>query len=126
MDNKLWYVVRVCQVTLVVSDSAMLWMAAGQAPLSVGFSRQERWGGLPRPPPGDLPDPGIELTLSQQVGSLPRAPPGKSCDMRYTHTTEHYLGQRSGRGLITDTCSNTNESKNFMLSEGSKTCYMHR
>ena len=33
---------------------------ARQAPLSVGFSRQEHWSGLPFPPPGDLPDPGIE------------------------------------------------------------------
>ena len=33
---------------------------AGQAPLPVGFSRQEYWSGLPCPPPGDLPDPGIE------------------------------------------------------------------
>ena len=32
-----------------------------QAPLSMGFSRQEYWGGFPCPPPGDLPDPGIEL-----------------------------------------------------------------
>ena len=41
------------------------WTAARQAPLSmgmsVGFSRQEYWSGLPCPPPGDLPDPGIEL-----------------------------------------------------------------
>ena len=33
---------------------------AHQAPLSMGFSRQEYWSGLPCPPPGDLPDPGIE------------------------------------------------------------------
>ena len=33
-----------------------------QAPLSVGFSRQEYWSGLPYPPPGDLLDPGIEPT----------------------------------------------------------------
>ena len=33
---------------------------AQQAPLSLGFSRQEYWSGLPCPPPGDLPDPGIE------------------------------------------------------------------
>ena len=33
---------------------------AHQAPLSIGFSRQECWSGLPSPPPGDLPDPGIE------------------------------------------------------------------
>ena len=34
---------------------------ARQAPLSMGFSQQEYWGGLPFPPPGDLLDPGIEL-----------------------------------------------------------------
>ena len=36
------------------------WTVARQAPLSMGFSRQEYWSGLPFPPPGDLPDPGIE------------------------------------------------------------------
>ena len=36
------------------------WTVAGQAPLSMGFSRQECWSGLPCTPPGDLPDPGIE------------------------------------------------------------------
>ena len=39
---------------------AVLWAVARQAPLSVGFSRQEYWSGLPFPPPQDLPDPGIE------------------------------------------------------------------
>ena len=39
---------------------ATLWTAAHQAPLSTGFSRQEYWSGLLCPPPGDLPDPGIE------------------------------------------------------------------
>ena len=37
-----------------------LWNVACQAPLSMGFSRQEYWSGLPWPPPGDLPHPGIE------------------------------------------------------------------
>ena len=37
-----------------------LWTVAYQISLSVGFSRQECWSGLPRPSPGDLPDPGIE------------------------------------------------------------------
>ena len=44
---------------------ATLWTIARQAPLSVGFSRQEHWSGLPRPPPGDLPD--AELKLSSPV-----------------------------------------------------------
>ena len=37
-----------------------LWTTACQAPLFTGFSRQEYWSGLPCPPPGDLPNPGIE------------------------------------------------------------------
>ena len=37
-----------------------LWTVALQAPLSMGFSRQEYWSGLPCPPPGDLPNPGIK------------------------------------------------------------------
>ena len=41
---------------------ATLWTIAHQAPLSMGFSRQECWSGLPGPPPGDLPDSGIEPT----------------------------------------------------------------
>ena len=36
------------------------WAAACQAPLFMEFSRQDYWSGLPRPPPGILPDPGIE------------------------------------------------------------------
>ena len=36
------------------------WSIARQALLSMGFFRQEYWSGLPCPPPGDLPDPGIE------------------------------------------------------------------
>ena len=39
---------------------ATLWTVARQAPLSVGFLRQEHWSGLPFPPPGDLPNPGIK------------------------------------------------------------------
>ena len=55
------------------------WTVARQAPLSVGFSRQEHWSGLPRPPPGDLPDPGIELRpLALQADCLPSEPPPQS------------------------------------------------
>ena len=54
---------------------ATLRTIAPQAPLSVGFSRQEYWSGLPRPPPGDLPDPGIKPVSSAspalQAVSLP-------------------------------------------------------
>ena len=53
---------------------ATLWTIARQAPLSTGFSRQECWSGLPCPPSGDLPDPGIKpmspATLALQEDSL--------------------------------------------------------
>ena len=39
---------------------ATSWTKTHQAPLAMGFSRQEYWSGLPFPPPGDLPDPGIK------------------------------------------------------------------
>ena len=57
----------------VMSDSLRLpWIVAGQAPLSMGVSRQEYWSGLLFPPPGDLPDPGIETgSPALQVDSLP-------------------------------------------------------
>ena len=43
---------------------ATLWTVAYQAPLPLGFPRQEYWSGLPFPPPGDLPDPGMEPCVS--------------------------------------------------------------
>ena len=48
------------------------WTVAHQAPLSMGFSRQEYWSGLPFPSPGDLPHPGMELrSTAPQANSLP-------------------------------------------------------
>ena len=44
----------------VLSRFSHVQLLACQDPLSMGFSRQEYWSGLPCPPPGDLPDPGIE------------------------------------------------------------------
>ena len=55
-------------------------IVAYQAPLSMEFSRQEYWNGLPFPSPGDLPDSGIEsasmASPALQVDSLPTEPPG--------------------------------------------------
>ena len=52
------------------------WTVAHQALLSMGFSRQEYWSGLPVPSPGYLPNPGIEPeTPALQADSLPSAPP---------------------------------------------------
>ena len=54
------------------------WTVACQAPLSMGFSRQEYWGGLPFPSPGDLPDLGIKLRCpALQADSLPTELQGK-------------------------------------------------
>ena len=62
-----------------MSDSfASPWPVAHQAPLSIGFPKQEYWSGLPFPSPGDLPDPGIEtMSLALQADSLPAEPQGK-------------------------------------------------
>ena len=55
-----------------------LWTVALKSPLSMGFSRQEYWSGLPCPPPGDLPNPVIEPKApTLQADSLPSEPPGK-------------------------------------------------
>ena len=54
------------------------WPVAHQAPLSMGFSRQEDWSGLPFPSPGDLPRPGTEATSPALAGRfLTSEPPGK-------------------------------------------------
>ena len=54
------------------------WAIDLQAPLSMVSSRQEHWSGLPFPPPGDLPYPGIEpRSAALQADSLPFEPPGK-------------------------------------------------
>ena len=51
---------------------ATLWTVAHQAPLCMGFSRQEYWSGLLCPPPGDLPDPEMETASFALAGkSLP-------------------------------------------------------
>ena len=54
-----------------------LWTVAHQAPLSMGFSRQEYWSGLPFPSPGYLPDPGMEpRSPTLQAHALTSEPPG--------------------------------------------------
>ena len=54
------------------------WTVARQALLSMGFSRQEYWSGLPFPSPGDLPNPGIEpRSRILQADALSSEPPGK-------------------------------------------------
>ena len=61
---------------------ATQWTVAHQAPLSMGFSRQEYWIGLPFPSPGDLPNPGIEpRSPALQADALSSEPPGKATNV---------------------------------------------
>ena len=58
---------------------AIPWIVVYQASLSMGFSRQGYWSGLPFPSPGDLPDPGIKpRSPALQADTLPSEPPGKT------------------------------------------------
>ena len=60
----------VCVCAQLCQTLSTPWTAAHQAPLSMEFSRQETWSGLPFPPPGDLPNLGIE-PLSLASPALP-------------------------------------------------------
>ena len=73
------YVYTSCLVTQLCPLFATSQTVVFQAPLSMGFSRQEYWSGLPFPSPGDLLNPGIKHgSPALQVNSLPSEPPGKA------------------------------------------------
>ena len=86
-DSKLWlqpgkfntvYLKVKVKLSVMSGLSATLWAVASQAPLFMGFSRQEYWSGLPFSSPGDLPHPGIKArSPTVQADSLPSEPPGK-------------------------------------------------
>ena len=80
-DTKIWQSIclaeakatsfLLCVCTSILSHVQFFvtpWTIAHQAPLSMGFSRQEYWSGLPIPSPGDLPNPGIEPASLALVG----------------------------------------------------------
>ena len=70
------------------------WTVANQAPLSMGFSRQQYWSGLPFPSPGNLPDPGMEPgSPALQVDALPSEPPGKSFNPHVHNVTSSTCNQ---------------------------------
>ena len=86
-----------CAVCSVMSDAATSWTVACQAPLSMEFSRQEYWSGLPFHTLGDLPNPGIKPTsLASPAlagGFFTIVPPGKP-------KINHREGQNSSLGVI--------------------------
>ena len=73
----------------VVSDFATPLTVVHQAPLSIGFSRQEYWSGLLLPSPGDVPDPGIKPASLMSPALASRffllSPPGKPQSGRQVH-----------------------------------------
>ena len=75
-----------------------LWAVARQAPLSMGFSRQEYWSGLPFLSPGDLPNPGIELgSPILQADGLTSEPPGKPLPANAEEVRD--MGSMPGSGV---------------------------
>ena len=84
---------------------ATSWTAAHQAPLSMGFSRQEYWSRLLCPPPGDLPDPGIEPeSPALQAASLPLSHLGCTIPPYYRviHKTSRETGTQQSDMSATD------------------------
>ena len=81
--NKMCQVVSILRQGVLVAQSYLtlstLRTIAHQAPLSMGFSKEEYWSELPFPPPGDLPDPLIKLASPSLLcaGRLPAEPLGK-------------------------------------------------
>ena len=78
------YRIHISSLCAQLLSRQVLWdprTIAHQAPLSMGLSWQEYWSGLPFPPPGDLPDPGIKPTslasLALAGGFLTTVPPGR-------------------------------------------------
>ena len=74
------------------------------SPLSMGFSRQEYWSGLPFPSPGDLPDPGIKprfpaLQANTLPSELPGKPQGKSLAFQADTLPSELLGKPQGNTL---------------------------
>ena len=103
------WILLVCVSHSVVSDS--LWphglYVAHQAPLSMGFSKQKYWSGLPFPSPGDLPDPGIELgSLTLEANSLSLSHKGR-LDPSWA------LMKGGGEGDVDKNAETTGKTRNF-------------
>ena len=88
--------VKVNHVWLFVTP----WTVVRQTPLSMEFSRQEYWSGLPCPSPGDLPQPGMEPgSPALQADSLPSEPPGKPLCWRKENLVIKGIGGTASRLL---------------------------
>ena len=83
-ERKNFYKVQDSHGCLLVTKFVTVWTVAHQAPLSMGFSRQEYWSGLPFLPSGDLPHPGIEPESPALASRFfTTEPPGKPSRISY-------------------------------------------
>ena len=91
-----------------------------QAPLFMGFPRQEYWSGLPFPFPGDLPGPGIKPRSSAlQADSLPSEPPGKP---KTLYTIQQNIDQLVHRLRLYVNQRYSEESKETNCKQGQDIC----
>ena len=92
--------VHVCPLSRV-GLSSIPWTVARQAPLSMGFPRQEHWNGVPFPSPGDLSNPGKEAgSAALQADSLPFEPLGKPRNTWKSSNMPHYKQSPTRSGTI--------------------------
>ena len=83
-------------IGIIIITTTMFYQScdACQAPLSMGFSRQEYWSGLPFPSPGNLPNPGMGPgSPALQADSLPTKPPGKPFEIHNLHQLKVLTGK---------------------------------
>ena len=123
-------VIEYCMHPKVLQVFATPWTVAHQTPLSVGFSRQECWSGLPCPPPGDLPDPGIKAvspsTPALQVDSLPLSHEGSPA-MEYSVSSVQFSSVTQSCPTLCDpmNCSTPGLPVHYQLLECTQT-HIHR
>jgi len=96
------------------------WAVVSQVPLSMGFSRQECWSGLPFASPGDLPNPGIEpRSPALQADSLLPEPPGKLTLIGAKISTSKRVASRRRMGhlvlVIGQEKARENETSSFSI-----------
>ena len=94
--GNLWGKPKLCACVLsrfiLVRLFATPWAVAHQAPLSVGFSKQEYWSGLPHPPPGDLPNPGVEpASLMSPALAVVFLTTSTTCSVQFSSITQPCL-----------------------------------
>ena len=121
----LWLRAKLLQLCLTLATP---WTIACQAPLSVGFSRQEYWSGLPCPSPGG--EKGIFLTqglnphrLHWQEGSLPLVPPGKPPHVYWVYVKRSIKLSHSNSILFS--CSSHHHSFKYVHKDKCKANYIH-